>query len=87
MTDPSTEGLLRHLAPQALGAVARRTGELADAEDAVQEALAAAALQWPERGRPDNPLGWLVRVAMRRSTSKTRSSRRTTAPTPMEKSP
>ena len=39
VTAPDVEGLLRELAPQALGAVARRYGDFADAEDAVQEAL------------------------------------------------
>jgi predicted RNA polymerase sigma factor len=62
----STEGLMRDLAPQALGAVLRRYGDFADAEDAVQEALLAAATSWPTEGEPDNPLGWLIRVASRR---------------------
>ena len=44
----------------------RRYGDFADAEDAVQEALLAAAATWPAEGQPDNPLGWLVRVASRR---------------------
>ena len=67
MTTPvGTEGLLRELAPQALGAVVRRHGHFADAEDAVQEALLAAATTWPTQGEPDNPLGWLIRVASRR---------------------
>jgi len=65
-TATSTEGLLRGLAPQALGAVVRRYGDFADAEDAVQEALIAAATQWPVEGQPDQPLGWLIRVASRR---------------------
>ena len=65
MTRPDVEGLLRELAPQALGAVARRYGEFADAEDAVQEALVAAAAQWPA-GLPDRPLSWLITVASRR---------------------
>ena len=59
------EGLLRELAPQALGAVARRYGEFADAEDAVQEALVTAATEWPA-GLPDRPLSWLITVASRR---------------------
>ena len=59
------EGLLRELAPQALGAVARRYGDFAAAEDAVQEALLAAAAEWPA-GLPDRPLGWLITVASRR---------------------
>ncbi len=65
-TETTTEDLLRELAPQVLGAVVRRYRDFADAEDAVQEALIAAATQWPTDGRPDNPVGWLVRVASRR---------------------
>jgi len=67
------EGLLRDLAPQALGAVARRYGDFAAAEDATQEALLAAATGWPVDGVPDNPLGWLVRVASRRMADRYRS--------------
>jgi predicted RNA polymerase sigma factor len=62
----STEDLLRELAPQVLGALVRRYGDFADSEDAVQEALLAAATMWPAEGQPDNPLGWLIRVASRR---------------------
>jgi RNA polymerase sigma factor (sigma-70 family) len=65
--------LLRELAPQVLGAVARRHGDFADAEDAVQEALIAAAEQWPREGIPGNPRGWLYRVAVRRLTDGLRS--------------
>jgi RNA polymerase sigma factor (sigma-70 family) len=68
VTDDRIEGLLRELAPQVLGAVVRRYGHFDTAEDAVQEALLAAALQWPVDGVPDNPRGWLVRVAARRLT-------------------
>jgi len=67
VTTPSaTEGLLRELAPQALGAVVRRFGNFADAEDAVQEALIVAIEKWPVGGVPDNPTGWLITVASRR---------------------
>jgi RNA polymerase sigma factor (sigma-70 family) len=62
----NNEGLLRDLTPQVLAAVVRRYGDFASAEDAVQEALVAAATTWPAEGMPDNPLGWLVRVASRR---------------------
>jgi len=65
--------LLRELAPQVLGAVARRHGDFAAAEDAVQEALIAAALQWPADGIPEQPRGWLFRVASRRMTDYVRS--------------
>ncbi len=72
-TTARTEGLLRELAPQALGAVLRRYGDFADAEDAVQEALLAAATTWPTEGEPDNPLGWVIRVARRRLADRYRS--------------
>jgi RNA polymerase sigma factor (sigma-70 family) len=62
------EDLLREAAPQVLGAVVRRYGDIDDAEDAVQEALLAAAAQWPVEGVPDNPPGWLIAVAARRMT-------------------
>lgn len=60
------EDLLRRHAPQVLGALVRRYGHFGAAEDAVQEALLAAARQWPDQGVPDNPRGWLIRVASRR---------------------
>lgn len=67
------EGLLRDCAPRVLGAVVRRFGDFADSEDAVQEALIAAAAQWPVQGAPENPLGWLIHVASRRMTDRLRS--------------
>lgn len=60
------EDLLRLHAPQVLSALIRRYGHFDAAEDAVQEALLAAARQWPEAGVPDNPRGWLIKVASRR---------------------
>jgi RNA polymerase sigma factor (sigma-70 family) len=71
--DGGGERLLRDLAPQVLGAVMRRFGDFAAAEDAVQEALLAAALQWPSQGMPDNPRGWLIQVAVRRMTDHLRA--------------
>ncbi|BCB79023.1 sigma factor-like helix-turn-helix DNA-binding protein [Phytohabitans flavus] len=68
MSEAAVEDLLRTLAPQVLGAVVRRYGHFDTAEDAVQEALLAAALQWPKEGVPDSPRGWLVTVAARRLT-------------------
>jgi RNA polymerase sigma factor (sigma-70 family) len=71
--DAHVEDLLRALAPQVLGALVRRFGHFDVAEDAVQEALLAAALQWPDEGLPDNPRAWLIRVAERRLTDMLRS--------------
>ena len=67
------EHLLRELAPQVLAAVIRRFRDFAAAEDAVQEALIAAAVRWPCEGVPDNPRGWLIQVASRRMTDHVRS--------------
>ncbi len=59
------ENLLREFAPQVLGTLVRRHGQFAACEDAVQEALLAAALQWPNEGVPDRPRSWLLTVANR----------------------
>ena len=68
MPGTAPEDLLRQLAPQVLGALVRRYGHFDTAEDAVQEALLAAAVQWPADGIPGNPRGWLITVAARRLT-------------------
>jgi RNA polymerase sigma factor (sigma-70 family) len=65
--------LLRELTPLVLGVVARRFGDFAAAEDAVQEALIAADAQWPQQGIPQNPRAWLTQVALRRMTDHVRS--------------
>jgi RNA polymerase sigma factor (sigma-70 family) len=65
-TPAELEDLLRELAPQVLGALVRRYGDFDTCEDAVQEALLAAARQWPGQGIPEHPRGWLVTVASRR---------------------
>ncbi|MGH8776240.1 MAG: RNA polymerase sigma factor [Jiangellaceae bacterium] len=66
------EGLLRQLAPVVLGTLVRRYGKFDLCEDAVQEALLAAAVQWSEKGVPESPRGWLVTVASRRMTDQLR---------------
>src|SRR5262252_8744141 len=71
--DATSEHLLRELAPQVLGAVARRFHDFAAAEDAVQEAMIAAFTQWPKESVPENPRGWLIQVACRRMTDHLRS--------------
>jgi RNA polymerase sigma factor (sigma-70 family) len=72
-TDVDTEDVLRGLAPHVLGALVRRYRQFDACEDAVQEALLAAAVQWPDEGVPENPHGWLVTVAARRMTDALRS--------------
>ncbi|WP_141575514.1 RNA polymerase sigma factor [Actinomadura sp. WMMA1423] len=77
MTAPheGTSDLLRPLAPQVLGALVRRYGHFDTAEDAVQEALLAAASQWPDQGVPADPRAWLITVASRRLTDLLRAER------------
>ncbi|MFI9009251.1 RNA polymerase sigma factor [Actinosynnema sp. NPDC053489] len=70
---PTVEDLLRECAPRVLGVLARRSGDFALAEDAVQEALLAAARHWPAAGVPDNPGAWLLRAAERRMTDLVRA--------------
>jgi RNA polymerase sigma factor (sigma-70 family) len=53
--------------------VVRRYGHFDFAEDAVQEALLAAATQWPREGVPESPRAWLITVASRRLTDLWRS--------------
>jgi len=72
---PALEDLLRELAPQVLGALVRRHGQFENCEDAVQEAVLAASVQWPADGVPDNPRGWLTAVASRRLIDQVRSDR------------
>ncbi|MBJ8343784.1 RNA polymerase sigma factor [Antrihabitans sp. YC2-6] len=67
------EPLLRELAPQVLGTLIRRHGQFDACEDAVQEALLAAAQQWPDEGVPDSPRSWLTAVANRRLVDEWRS--------------
>ncbi|MDY7106218.1 MAG: DUF6596 domain-containing protein [Actinomycetota bacterium] len=66
--------MLREQAPLVLGWLVRRHGNFAVCEDAVQEALAAAACQWPDEGLPADPGAWLRTVARRRFTDEVRST-------------
>lgn len=67
------ESLLRRCAPKALDALVRRHGQFDLCEDALQEALLAAAQSWPRRGRPDEPVAWLIGVSNHKLTDYWRS--------------
>lgn len=73
MSEPSLDIVWRACAPRVLGALVRRYGHFDDAEDALQEALLAAARQWPVDGTPDDPAAWMIRVASRRLVDRLRS--------------
>ncbi len=78
-TDADLERVWRDEAPHVLAALVRRYGDFDTAEDAVQEALLAAATQWPEEGLPRDPRAWLVRVASRRLVDQWRAQSTRTA--------
>ena len=59
------EDVLRESTPQVLAALVRRYGQFDACEDAVQEALLAAMVQWPGEGVPERPRSWLLTVASR----------------------
>lgn len=76
MTDsltPQHQRLLRELTPKVLGILTRRYKDFAMVEDALQEALIAAAAQWPSEGVPNNPRAWLLHVTTRRLTDQIRA--------------
>ena len=75
MTEGGLEQVWRDCAPDVLAALTRRYGDFDAAEDAVQEALLAAARQWPVDGVPESPKGWLITVASRRYVDQWRSDR------------
>ncbi len=60
------EAAIRAAAPRALAALVRRYGVFDQCEDAVQEALLEAFVQWRANGVPEQPIGWLISVASRR---------------------
>ncbi len=75
MSPTGYEHVWRDCAPHVLTALVRRYGDFDAAEDAVQEALLSAALQWPADGLPADPKAWLITVASRRLVDRWRSDR------------
>ncbi|ORV60261.1 RNA polymerase subunit sigma-24 [Mycobacterium europaeum] len=66
------DGVFRREWGPAVAALARWSGDLTIAEDAVQEACAEALRSWSRDGAPDNPGGWLVTVARNRARDRLR---------------
>jgi RNA polymerase sigma-70 factor (ECF subfamily) len=66
------DGVFRREWGPAVAALARWSGDLTVAEDAVQEACAEALRAWPRDGIPDSPGGWLVTVGRNRARDRLR---------------
>src|ERR1700736_6383447 len=66
------DGVFRREWGPAVAALARWSGDLTVAEDAVQEAFAEALRAWPRDGVPDNPGGWVLTVARNRARDRLR---------------
>jgi RNA polymerase sigma-70 factor (ECF subfamily) len=66
------DGVFRREWGPAVAALARWSGDLTLAEDAVQEAFAEALRAWPRDGVPDNPGGWVLTVARNRALDRLR---------------
>ncbi len=66
------DGVFRREWGPAVAALARWSGDLTIAEDAVQEACAEALRAWSRDGMPDSPGGWLVTVARNRARDRLR---------------
>ena len=76
----SAEAVWREHTADVLAALLRRSGDFGACEDVVQEALLAAAEQWPREGRPDDPKAWLVRVAKNKCVDTARQTARRPSP-------
>jgi RNA polymerase sigma-70 factor, ECF subfamily len=61
--------------PRAVAVLARVLGDLAPAEDAVQDAFAAAVERWPRDGLPSSPGAWIVTTARNRAIDRIRRER------------
>ena len=65
-THDAIEAVARDSYGRLVAYIASRTGDIADAQDALSEALVAALKKWPTNGVPDKPEAWLLHVARNR---------------------
>ena len=65
-TRVAVERIAREEWARVLSNLMARVGDLELAEDALQDALVAALKSWPEKGVPDTPRAWLLKVALNR---------------------
>jgi RNA polymerase sigma-70 factor, ECF subfamily len=66
------ELLFRNESGRVLATLIRLLGDFELAEDAMQDALAAALVQWPSEGFPTNPRAWLVNVGRHKAIDRLR---------------
>jgi RNA polymerase sigma-70 factor (ECF subfamily) len=66
------DGVFKREWGTAVAALARWSGDLTVAEDAVQEAFTEALRAWPRAGVPDNPGAWVLTVARNRARDRLR---------------
>jgi RNA polymerase sigma-70 factor (ECF subfamily) len=66
------DSVFRAEAGRALATLIRLVGDFEYAEDALQDAFAAAAVQWPADGIPENPRAWLVNVGRHKAIDRIR---------------
>jgi RNA polymerase sigma-70 factor, ECF subfamily len=76
LSPPSHAEAIRRAYPRALGKVLRLTRTLADAEDAVHDAVERALKSWGDTGAPDSAEAWLVAVATNAHRDRLRRSKR-----------
>jgi RNA polymerase sigma-70 factor (ECF subfamily) len=77
MTAPAHAEAIRRVYPRVLAKVLGVTRSLADAEDAVHDAVERALAAWSHTGAPDSAEAWLITVAQNAHRDRLRRTRRT----------
>jgi RNA polymerase sigma factor (sigma-70 family) len=65
-THTAIEGIARNSYGRLIAYIAARSGDVAGAEDALEDAIAAALERWPRDGVPQKPEAWLLHAARNR---------------------
>ena len=74
------ERVFREEYGRAVAVLVRVFGDIATAEEAVQDAFASAVERWPSSGFPPSPAGWIITTARNRATTGTRRPCSSTRP-------
>lgn len=76
LASTALDTVMREDRGRCLAALIARFGDFQLAEDALQDALAAAAQHWGQSGVPDRPQGWLLKVSGRKAIDRLRRGKR-----------